>query len=110
MDREDEIIEGLILNGGLEVAAIDINTGEALYSFTDKLEEINPELHSAAKNYFYLEMMNLWEKGFLDIDLESDDPMVSITEKALDEDATKTLDKNSRHSLSQVVEATKKEK
>jgi hypothetical protein len=110
MESDDQIIESLILNGGLEVSAIDINTGEALYTFTDKLEQVNPELHAAAKNYFYLEMMNLWEKGFLDIDLESDDPVVSITEKALDQDETNSLDEISRHSLSQVVKATKKEK
>lgn len=110
MESDDQIIESLILNGGLEVSAIDIETGEALYTFTDKLEQVNPELHAAAKNYFYLEMMNLWEKGFLDIDLESDDPMVSITEKALDEDETNSLDEVSRHSLTQVIEATKKEK
>lgn len=110
MEGDDQIIESLILNGGLEVSAIDINTGEALYTFTDKLEQVNPELHAAAKNYFYLEMMNLWEKGFLDIDLESDDPVVSITEKALDEDETNSLDETSKHSLSQVVKATKKEK
>lgn len=110
MESDDQIIESLILNGGLEVSAIDIETGEALYTFTDKLEQVNPELHAAAKNYFYLEMMNLWEKGFLDIDLESDDPMVSITEKALDEDETNSLDEVSRHSLTQVIKATKKEK
>lgn len=110
MEKDNEIIESLILNGGLEVSGIDVDTGEALYNFTDKIEQINPELHAAAKNYFYLEMMNLWEKGFLDINLESEDPIVSITEKALNEDATKTLDEFSRHSLSQVIKATNKRK
>jgi hypothetical protein len=110
MDNDDQIVESLILQGGLEVAAIDIETGEALYTFTDKLQQINPELHSAAQNYFYLEMMNLWEKGFLDIDLESDDPVVSITDKALDENERESLDKHSKQSLYQVMKATNKEK
>jgi hypothetical protein len=110
MESDDQIIESLILNGGLEVYAIDINTGEALYTFTDKLEQVNPELHAAAKNYFYLEMINLWEKGFLDIDLESDDPVVSVTDKALDENERESLDKYSKQSLYQVMKATNKEK
>lgn len=110
MSREEDIVESLILNGGLEVAGIDIETGEAVYNFTNKLEQINPELNKVAKNYFHLEMMNLWEKGFLDIDLESDNPVVSITDKALEEDQVNLLDKSERHSLKEVIRITKQEK
>ena len=37
--EEDEIINRLILSGGLEVAALDEDTGETLYSFTPKIEK-----------------------------------------------------------------------
>jgi hypothetical protein len=110
MNNEDQIIESLILNGGLEVAGIDIETGEALYNFTDKLEHVSPELHKVAKNYFHLEMMNLWEKGFLDITLESENPTVSITDKALDSESVNKLDKGEKQSLDQVIRITKQEK
>lgn len=110
MDDESQIVESLILNGGLEVAGIDIETGEALYNFTDKLESISPELHKAAKNYFHLEMMNLWQKGFLDITLDEENPTVSITDKALDSNSFDKLDKGEQHSLSEVIRITKKEK
>jgi hypothetical protein len=107
---DDQIIEALILNGGLEVAGIDIETGEALYNFTDKLESISPEIHNVAKNYFHLEMMNLWQKGFLDISLEEDNPLVSLTDKALDSDKVSELDRDEQHSLNEVIRITKKEK
>ncbi len=110
MSDDDQIIETLILNGGLEVAGIDIETGEALYNFTDKLESISPEIHKVAKNYFHLEMMNLWQKGFLDISLEEDNPLVSLTDKALDSDKVSELDRDEQHSLNEVIRITKKEK
>lgn len=110
MSDDDQIIEALILNGGLEVAGIDIETGEALYNFTDKLESISPEIHNVAKNYFHLEMMNLWQKGFLDISLEEDNPLVSLTDKALDSDKVSELDRDEQHSLNEVIRITKKEK
>ena len=49
---EDDFIDALILNGALEVAAIDMETGEALYKFTDKLKEISPELYETQQAMF----------------------------------------------------------
>jgi len=110
MSAEDEIISSLILNGGLEFTGIDIESGEVLYNFTNKLEKLNPELHKAAQHYFHLEMMNLWEKGFFDIDLESKDPVVSITDKAMDNQNLDTLNKEERQSLNEVIRITNKER
>jgi hypothetical protein len=55
-------------------------------------------------------MMNLWEKGFLDIDLESKDPVVSITDKALDNEGLNSLNKEERQSLNEVIRITNKER
>ena len=35
------MFEDLILSGALEVAGVDIDTGEMLYNFTEKLKDIN---------------------------------------------------------------------
>jgi hypothetical protein len=44
MSEAGDKIEDLILSGALEVSGIDIDTGEMLYNFTDKLKDINPDL------------------------------------------------------------------
>jgi hypothetical protein len=49
------------------------------------------------------EVMNLWEKGFLDIDLFSEDPIITITKKATSREAIGTLSKKEKWSLSEIV-------
>jgi hypothetical protein len=106
MSEEFEIVDKLILEGGLEIAGIDIGTGEFLYSFTEKLEDLNPELHENLKNFFYNEVINLWEKGFVNISFFDENPMVTIADKAFDENKIKTLSKDQQQSLEQIKRIT----
>ena len=82
MDPIDQTIEALILSGAVEIVGIDSKTGEPLYSFNEKIKEIMPEVYQEHLNLVNNDIMTLWEKGFLDIDLLSEDPFVSLTEKA----------------------------
>jgi hypothetical protein len=109
LPQEDDIIDSLILNGAVEVAGLDIETGDALYTFTDKLSQFSPALHRELNNYFYSEIMFLWENGFLDMDITSDEPSVSLTEKALDEAMTRSLDKEHLISLKGIINALRSE-
>lgn len=106
MSEEFEVVDKLILEGGLEIAGIDIDTGEFLYSFTEKLEELNPELHDNLKNFFYNEVINLWEKGFVNISFFDEDPIVTISDKGFDESKVKTLTKDQQNSLEQIRKLT----
>lgn len=45
MDIIPNSIERLILDGSAEVAGIDLETGEILYGFTTKMQELDPELY-----------------------------------------------------------------
>ena len=58
---DSEIINELILNGGLEVSAMDQDTGEILYSFTPKIKELMPDLYQEHIQTVNQEVMNLWE-------------------------------------------------
>ena len=78
---ESEMIEKLILDGALEVSALDSETGRILYSFTEKLEHVDPELFKFVLDTFYAGAMSLWEKGFVEITLEDADPRVRLTGK-----------------------------
>ena len=99
----DESIDSLILAGVVEVAAVDTETGEFLYSFTDKFKEIMPELYEIHINYIHNEVMYFWEKGLVHIDdITSENPVVSLTEKAFDEDAISQLSKSKQESLNEI--------
>lgn len=100
---EDEAIEHLILSGALEIAAIDVETGEALYNFTDKLIDVSPELHREVSLYFSQETMALWEEGFLDMDITEQNPVVRLTQKALNEESVEKLSKDRQYALKELV-------
>lgn len=107
MSSEDEIIESLILNGALEACGIDIETGEPLYNFTNKLESVNPELHNEFISYFHQETMALWELGFIDMDVTNPNAIVRLTQKAIDQAEVLKLDKQKQFTLKEIVRIIK---
>jgi len=102
-ENEDDAIDQLILSGALEVAGIDINTGEPMYNFTEKLLEVSPELHKEVSLYFSRETMSLWSSGFLNMDITEKNPIVTLTEKALDESEISKLSKDSQITLKEII-------
>ena len=106
--EEDKIIDDLILKGGLEVAALDEDTGEMLYSFTPKIQELMPDLYDEHIRGVNSEVMNLWEKGFLNLDLFEKDPIITITPKALNKEEIQGLSKQERWSLFEIIRLLKR--
>ena len=103
MRDEDEVMDKLILSGALEPAGIDIETGEMLYNFTEKLLEVDPKLHDEFQRYFSSETMALWEHGFIDMDLMLDSPIVSLTDKAFNANEIMKLEKNHQYTLKEII-------
>jgi hypothetical protein len=100
---EDDAIDQLILAGALEVSGIDMDTGEPIYNFTEKLIDISPELHREVSLYFSRETMSLWSNGFLDMDVTEKNPIVTLTPKALDQEAVSKLSKESQATLKEII-------
>jgi hypothetical protein len=100
-----KIIDNLILEGGIEVAGVDPETGEMLYSFTPKVKEIMPELYDDHLNFVNAELMALWEKGFVDIDFLQDDPLISLSEKSYNQEEVNKLSKQEKWSLQELKRA-----
>ena len=100
---EDDAIDQLILSGALEVAGIDIETGEPMYNFTEKLIEVSPELHKDISLYFSRETMSLWSDGFLNMDVTEKNQIVTITKKALDDEEVAKLSKESQRTLKEII-------
>lgn len=103
------IIDHLILEGGIEVAGIDPESGEMLYAFTPKVKELMPELYDDHLNFVNDELMVLWEKGYVDIDFLMDDPLISLTAKSYDQAEVQKLSKQEKWSLQELKRVIKNE-
>jgi len=106
--NDDDMIQKLILAGGLEAAGIDSDSGEMLYSFTHKIKTIMPELYHEHMNHVNKEMMALWEGGFVDMNLLLDEPIVTLTPKAFDSSETSKLSKDTQWSLEEMKRLLKR--
>ena len=103
MSEAGDKIEDLILSGALEVSGIDIDSGEMLYNFTDKLKDINPDLFKDMSDYISTETMALWAEGFLDIDVTETNPMFKLTPKAFDDAEVEKLPKEKQYTLKEII-------
>jgi len=99
---ENEMIEKLILEGGLEVAGIDAEDGSLLYSFTPKIKQLMPELYDDHMNAVNAEILSLWERGYVDIDFLSKDPVVTLAPKSFNEVEVSKLTKREKWSIEEL--------
>ena len=100
--EDKDTVEFLILNKGLEVSGVDSDTGELLYSFTPKIRELMPELYKAHMNHVNSEIMAIWEKGFVNIDFFSEEPVVTLTDKAFDNKEISQLSKDHKWAVEEM--------
>jgi hypothetical protein len=106
--EDQDAIDYLILNKGLEVVGVDSKTGELLYSFTPKIKELMPDLYDAHINHVNKEIMALWEKGFVNVDFLSDNPIVTLSDKAFIASDVATLSKDHQWALEEMKRLMKK--
>jgi hypothetical protein len=100
--EENEMIEKLILEGALEVAGIDSEDGSLLYSFTPKIQEVMPELYHDHMNLVNAEIMSLWERGYVEIDFLSKEPVVTLASKSFDKNELLKLNKREQWSIEEI--------
>ena len=105
---ENEMIEKLILEGGLEVAGIDSENGSLLYSFTPKIKELMPELYSDHLNRVNAEILSLWERAYVDIDFLAKEPIVTLTDKSFDPIEMSKLRKQDVWAIEELKRLTRK--
>jgi len=100
--NEDELIKNLILEGALEVAGVDSETGELLYGVTSIMKDIMPDLYEDHLKEVNRGLLNLWEKGYVNIDFLLPDPIVTVSEKGLDKAEVSKLTKPEIWALEEV--------
>ena len=108
INNEDRLIENLILQGALEVAGVDSENGELLYAITSKMKEVMPDIYEDHIKTVNRDLLNLWEKGYVNIDLFLPDPVVTISEKGLDKNEISKLTKPEIWALEEVKRLLKK--
>lgn len=99
---EDELIKILILGGALEVSGIDSKNGEFLYTITPKMQEYMPDMYQDHLTQVNKDILNLWEKGYVNINFLDKDPMVTISDKGLDKQEIAKLSKEEVWSLDEL--------
>jgi hypothetical protein len=100
--NEEEIMDYLILNGGLEVVGIDSENQSFLYSFTPKIKELMPDLYEEHIRTVNSDILTLWEKGYVNIDFMSDDPVITITKKSLNNEELSKLSKQDQWAIAEL--------
>jgi hypothetical protein len=101
-DPTPEIFDMLILSGAIEVVGIDPITNEFLYSMTEKMIDIMPEIYNEHINQLNNQIMNLWQDGFLNVDLLDSNPVVTLTDKAFDIKELSKMDLESLECLNEI--------
>jgi hypothetical protein len=86
MDESKQVIDDLLISGAMQICGVDKNTGEFLYQFTPKLKEVMPDLYKEHLNHVNSEIMGLWEKGFVHMDLLAESPIVRLSELAFNDE------------------------
>ena len=104
MSLEPNSLDDLILRGAVEVDSLD-EDGNFLYRLTENVNEVAPELVDKALDKFYDDVKALWIKGYIDMDISSDNPMITLTEKSLIPEEIEKLDRKLALSLSFIIKA-----
>ena len=61
--KKAAFIEHLVLMGAIEMDGIDSETGEMIYSITDKLEEVSPRMYQILSEDFNAKMYEMIYTG-----------------------------------------------
>lgn len=103
-DNFDKLFDELIMSGAVELSAMDEN-GQPLYSYTEKIFEVFPNIASAMLNAFQNDIMQLWELGFLDMDVTDTNPIVRLTDSAMNDSLISNLSDDLRNTLNTIKNA-----
>ena len=101
---DDEMLEKLILEGSVEPAGIDSQTGDMQYSFTSKLLELHPDIFESMVDAHVREIHALWERGFIDMDITASNPVVVVLPKSFVSEEISKLPPNLQLSLRQIID------
>lgn len=98
-----DLIDALILEGALEIEGIDQESGQMIFSVTEKMKEIAPDIYNEFEETLYKTVLSLWENGFINMNMMDERPTVSPTEYALDRNTWKGLSAEELHVMNTIM-------
>lgn len=61
--KNEAMLEHLMLQGAVEFQGIDDATGEMMYTITEKMKEVSPEIYKELKDQYEHHMFQLIDQG-----------------------------------------------
>lgn len=61
--KTQAMLEHLVLQGAVEVSGFDLDTGETLYTITDKLKSVSPDMYEDLEQTFKKNMYQMIDSG-----------------------------------------------
>lgn len=104
LPEDQSFVDTLILEGALVISGVN-DEGEIVYNVTDRLKELAPDLYHEFLKILKDSVMGLWEKGFIDMDVTKENPLIAPTDKALDLVQWKHLSKEEEQTLAALLKA-----
>lgn len=101
----EEYVDKLILAGVVEVAGLDADSGDFVYSFTDRLGELAESIKDRMDEMFFEEVKTLWQMGFLNMDITSKNPTVTLAQRAMVEEEVQALEPRLKETLKYIMNA-----
>ena len=99
------MLEKLILQGYVEPAGLDAETGEMLYSFTDLARQEMPYLEKQFEEEFHRNIMFFWQAGALDMNVYEQNPIIRINPLALQQSFIDSLTTEQKIALKIIIDA-----
>ena len=99
-------LEYLIGIDAVQWAGFDAENNVPLYVFTEKIKEISPALYQERHTEVYKLTLDLWEKGFVEADWLSEDPIVYLTEKSFEVERLQGLSSSEKLFISELKRLT----
>lgn len=100
---EDELIQYLLSIGALEFSFLD-DDGNDVYKLTPEAKHLVPSLYEEHIKDFNSNIFLLWNQGLLDLTFDNDgDPLIAVNENSYNEELTKSLEKEEKDVLREIV-------
>ncbi|NBX27402.1 MAG: hypothetical protein EBR55_04005 [Chitinophagia bacterium] len=61
--KKEALVEHLLLQGAINIEGLDPSTGETLYTVTDKMQEVSPDIYYELKQQFEDHLFELAKMG-----------------------------------------------
>jgi len=61
--KTEAMLEHLMLQGAIEVSGFDLESGETLYTITDKLKSVSPDMYEDLDKIFKRNMYEMIDAG-----------------------------------------------